>query len=595
MSERFLYLGADDISFLAAYHAPIGDASRKAVLLVPPFGWEEISSFRPRRAWAEDLAAHGHAVLRFDLPGTGDSAGPSDDRELWGTWNSAVTTAADWLRGEADAQHLVAVGIGLGGLLAYEAALRRDVDDLVLWATPGRGRGLVRALSAFSVHETARIVEAGAPEPPPLPEGLLAPGGFVLSAETVAALRSVDLAGRPLSADSRVLLLGSDGVQPDPALVESLAAAGADVTASAGQGYASMLAAPDQARRPREVFEQVRGWLDEAPPPPGGAQSPREQPDGSDELLAGGIRERPFIVQLESGRLVGILTEPVEGASAPLAAVFLNAGAIRRIGPHRMWVDAARRWALEGVASLRLDVEAIGDSDGDGERFRDVARFYDHRFDDQARAVLDALEARGIGSRFVLVGLCSGASLAFRTAVVDDRVAASLMLNPGVLFWDERVEIARELRRTRMLSKAVTWKRVLRGDVSSQRWVAVGRWLGRSPVRLVGALGRRSSTALPPVEERIAAAFDSLEVRGIRSRFLFCDGEPLLYELERAGLLSSHERWANVSLRRLPGRDHQLRPLWMHEHVVSAMDEALADELARRTVRRAVHAGARRG
>ena len=90
------------------------------------------------------------------------------------------------------------IGIGLGGLLAYEAAASGAVDDVVLWATPGSGRSFVRELVAFSAHETARIVESGRTEPPPLPEGWLAPGGFLLSPETNADLRSLDLATRPL-------------------------------------------------------------------------------------------------------------------------------------------------------------------------------------------------------------------------------------------------------------------------------------------------------------------------------------------------------------------------------------------------------------
>ena len=43
----------------------------------------------------------------------------------------------------------------------------------------------------------------------------------------------------------------------------------------------------------------------------------------------------------------------------------------RHIGPNRMWVEASRRWALLGVTTLRLDVEAVGDSDGDETPYRD--------------------------------------------------------------------------------------------------------------------------------------------------------------------------------------------------------------------------------
>ncbi len=577
MNERYVYLGVGGTPFPAILHRPPGASSSTAILLVPPFGWEDIASYRSRRTWADDLAAHGFPALRFDLPGTGDSGGVPADPGTWASWNMAVSVAAAWLRTESGAERVTGVGIGLGGLLAYAAAARGDVDDLVLWAVPGRGRGFVRELVAFSAHETARIVEAGAPEPPPLPDGWLAPGGFLLSPETIADLRSLDLAEQPLPSGTRVLVLDRDGVKPDPRLSASIVAAGAELTVQSGAGYSDMLTDPDQAQAPRAVFAQARAWLadGERRPAavPGGAR-----PASHDEVTVDAVRERPFVIERAQGRLVGTLATPADGASAPLTAVFLNAGAIRRIGPHRMWVDAARRWGLEGVTSLRLDLEGIGDSDGDGELFGDVAHFHGDQFFEQTRAALDELEAAGLGTRFILVGLCSGAYWAFHAALADDRVAAALMINPRVLYWDDNLEIARELRRTRLLVRPVTWKRVLRGDVPLARWVAMARWLASSPLRFARARRQRENPV--SVEDRIVAAFDRVRDRDLRARFVFCDGEPLCDELTRAGLLDQHDRWPSVSVSRLPGRDHTLRPLWMHEHVVAVMDAALDAELS---------------
>jgi len=578
MTEEFVYLEASGIPFAAILHRPDGPASEIAVLLLAPFGWEDIASYRPRRAWAEDLCAHGHPALRLDLPGTGESGGGPADPATWATWNAAVTVAAAWLRSEARAANVTALGIGLGGLLAYEAAVRGEVDDLVLWATPGRGRSLVREAVAFSAHETARIVEAGAPEPPPLPDGWLAPGGFLVSPETAAELRSVDLADGQLPGSVRVLLLDRDGVRPDAHLVDSIVGAGAELTVGSGGGYAAMLTDPDQARAPRDVFERTRVWLAQARP-----RQRAAVPAGGDaatvEAVVGPVRERAFLVAQPGGRLVGTLAEPIDGPTAPLTAVFLNAGAIRRVGPHRLWVDTARRWGARGVPSLRLDLEGIGDSDGDGELFADVAHFHGEQFFAQARAALDALQASGLGDRFILVGLCSGAYWAFHAALADDRVETAVMINPRVIYWDEQLEIARELRRTRLLVKPVTWKRVLRGDVSRERWATMARWLAGSPRRCARRVRRRDDQPFS-VADRIAAAFDRVRERGLRARFVFCDGEPLHDELTRDGLLAQPERWPTVTVTRLPGRDHTLRPLWMHEHVVAALDGALAAELA---------------
>jgi len=58
--------------------------------------------------------------------------------------------------------------------------------------------------------------------------------------------------------------------------------------------------------------------------------------------------------------LSGVLTEPLGSGEGVLCAILLNAGAVRRIGHHRMWVEVARRWAARGVPTLRLDVVGVG-------------------------------------------------------------------------------------------------------------------------------------------------------------------------------------------------------------------------------------------
>lgn len=574
MTERLFYLG-DAQQFLAIYHEPREQRGRPAVLLAPPFGWDEIASHRALRDWAGYLAERCYPVMRLDLPGTGDSAGGPADSSLLTSWQAAIGQAASALRFEARVPTVVGIGIGLGGILVFEAAARAEVDHVVLWATPGRGRTLIRELSAFSALETARIVESGAPEPPPLPTQMLAPGGFVLSPETTRALSAVNLTTRPLRAATRVLLLDRDGIGPDAALQSAVTDAGASLTVASGKGFAAMLAEPDRSRTPVEVFETVHSWLEETPEAQAHAPAPVKQ---DDELSLDGFHERPFMVSSSSGSLVGISAVP-ETEAKPLTAVFLNAGAVRRIGPHRLWVDTARRWAQRGVPSLRLDLGGMGDSDGDAQSLADVAEFYDPRFTAEVQAGLDELQRQGLGDRFVVVGLCSGSSWAFQTALKDRRIVAALMINVRILYWDPALDVARDLRRTRLLVKPVIWKRILRGEVSPGRFVAFFGWLGRSPLRRIAQI-RGARPEQSPTIEQVAQAFDQLQRQGTELRFLFCDGEPLRDELVRDGLLSQPRRWPNVTATLIPGRDHTLRPLWMHEHVDSALDHALEATLA---------------
>ena len=58
-------------SYSLAIHIDIPDNSRgRGVIILPPFGWEDVCCFRSVRSLAQTLAANGIAVLRFDLPGT---------------------------------------------------------------------------------------------------------------------------------------------------------------------------------------------------------------------------------------------------------------------------------------------------------------------------------------------------------------------------------------------------------------------------------------------------------------------------------------------------------------------------------------------
>ncbi|HEX7609099.1 MAG TPA: alpha/beta fold hydrolase, partial [Solirubrobacteraceae bacterium] len=444
-APRALYLGSPQERFLAFFHDAGAATARSAVLICPPFGWEDICSYRSRRDWAEELARAGHPALRIDLPGSGDSAGGPADPGRVRTWTDAVRLAGDWLRLRSRAPRLAVLGIGLGGMLACRAALEgAEIDELILWAVPARGRTLVRELRAFSHLEVARIVEPGADVAEALPEEPeLVANGYLMSAETVAALETLDLAapGPAHAHTRRALVLGRDGLRADERLRELLERAGADVTVADGRGYGEMMLEPQEARPPTAVFALVGDWLAAAETPArSDTPAPSETPAPSDappnsatpappsgaheelELRGGGValRERPAYVERPDGRLFGVLTEPL-GARADLCAVLLNAGPQRHVGPNRMWVEIARRWAARGVPSLRIDLEAIGDSDGDSAPLVRVASLYVPEYVEQVHAALDMLEERGLGERFVLLGLCSGAYWSMHAALQDER------------------------------------------------------------------------------------------------------------------------------------------------------------------------------
>lgn len=105
--------------------------------------------------------------------------------------------------------------------------------------------------------------------------------------------------------------------------------------------------------------------------------------------------------------------------------ILLNAGVIHRVGPHRMSVILARRFAASGFDALRYDLGGLGDS----KAVRSDLSFQERAVAD-ARSAMDFLERTGVAKRFVLFGLCSGADHGLATALVDPRVAGVAMIDP---------------------------------------------------------------------------------------------------------------------------------------------------------------------
>ena len=141
-----------------------------------------------------------------------------------------------------------------------------------------------------------------------------------------------------------------------------------------------------------------------------------------------GFAERPVRFGADHN-LFGILTpaaEPSPPDRPPI--VLLPAGAVNRSGPHRLYVTMARRWANLGFTVLRVDLSGIGDTPArPGER---ESLVYPRTGLNDIGEALDFLAGETGASRFILVGLCSGADLAYQAARREERLAGVVMMNP---------------------------------------------------------------------------------------------------------------------------------------------------------------------
>jgi pimeloyl-ACP methyl ester carboxylesterase len=266
--------------------------------------------------------------------------------------------------------------------------------------------------------------------------------------------------------------------------------------------------------------DAIAAWLNDAPE--SRASRPTEEPAALREepILATATFRESAIVFGRDGALAGILCRPyaIRAEAAGRAVVFLNTGANSHIGAGRASVFHARGLAELGIASLRMDIAGIGDSSWTDEGPLSAIHRAE-RASDVSEAI-DALRALGY-SEISLVGICSGAFLAFQTAIGDPRVDGILIANPQ--FWlPPSVYVTKILRLT-------TWRRAIKGEFELATWRGIVGELVLRSARLARA---RLQRAMPKLFERsrgqrkFLALLRRLAARGCRVRLLLSEGDP---------------------------------------------------------------------
>lgn len=581
------YIETGTDSILALFHAPAPGRQRDAaILIVPPFGWEDVCAYRSLRVWAQSLAAAGYATLRLDLPRTGDAAGTMREAGCVAAWTRAIADAADELRRLSGTYRVIAVGIRLGAMLALEARVRgARIDALALWAPSARGSTLLRELRALGRFETQSrpspaLAEASAPD------GSIESAGFVLSREAVGDLGRLDFARLAFERPAPdVLVIERDGMAAEDELVVALRNAGTSVEVAAAVGYGALMADPQNAVHPQALFAIVNRWLDSRTANSFAKPVRALLPTHEGSAGAHRWREAPLFIDTRCGRTFGITCQPLAPPSGDLGVLMLNAGALRRIGPGRLWVDAARRLAARGVPSARLDLERIGDSGGDAGSPLPLASLYKPSMLDQIQDAMDALGPRLGVQRFALFGVCAGAYWAFHTALADPRVASIAMLNPSLFFWDAHFAVLSDAREAAAsIVTPASWQKLKRGDVPLRRIGEIAYVLAArsalAAARLPGAV-TAAVRARRDGGDALVLALDQLHKRGVFALLAFGDREPLLDDMRRGGYLDRLARWPNLSFEILPGADHLLRPMSALERVFPLLDSVVDASLGR--------------
>lgn len=573
MSTLHRWFRSGNYSLLGHLDAPQENRGLVGAIIVPPFGWEEVCSYRPLRFMAQTFARMGIPTLRYDLPGTGDSSGDALNPGLFESWIHSVEDAACELRYSAGVENVTVVGIHLGAILALIAASRgADFQAMALWGPAARGRTILRELRALANIERAEsLAERDAP-PQPIP-GFVA-SGFLIAPEMERILEDLDISTLSWPRYKRILLLSRDELPPDTKLIAALQRSAANVHVDAGHGYSAMMAAPQEAQCPEDASRRIAEFLTR-----GSRLRAKRDPAGASAAGATIVGDGPrnqcsesiYTIETSAWSMFGILAEPASGVPrSDTGVLYLNPGGVRHIGPNRMWVESARRWAPQGVISLRLDLQSIGESEGN--HYLDVPSLYREEQMRQIEVAIDSLRVRTGVKRFVAIGLCSGACWGFHAAVRSPDIRAAILLNPSLLYWDpgaDRRRIFRDLAGG--YSRWAEWtqlvrSRIQRGDVE------------RAVRRLAERLGRRRTGQTGYLQmpfETAAQAWSFFERNQKRVTLVFRDGEPLLAELEAARQVPlATNSFAHCV--RVPNGGHTFRPLWAQKLVHDLIDDELA-------------------
>jgi dienelactone hydrolase len=567
-----LYFGPQERPLFGAYHPPRAAGHRPAappvrdagVVIVNPFGHEELHAHRAQRHLADQLAEAGFPALRFDLDATGDSAG--DDREAGrvAAWRASLVEAATALRAKAGVSKVVLVGLRAGALLALFTAAEVGADRLVLWNPVSSGRMHAREL--LRLHKMLfpkPKAEGAAPEDE---EAL----GFVLRKDTAEALGKLDpqsLTERPTEA---CLVIGGNESPTEDKLLDRLRGLGMEVEYRHLPGHPFLVTDPHRSDVPNEMLAAIVEYLASKYPVSGDAPAPREEatpaivtggPGGEEAWHFGAPRPR-----------FGVLTPPKERRDRP-AIVLMNAGSIHHIGPNRSFVRMARRWAELGYPVLRMDLSGIGESPVGEVSAENVP--YPHDAVKDAQAAMTALEKEGVARRFILVGLCSGADIAFRAGVIDRRVCGAWMINPQAFYFESsdalKLFLDAELQAQYYESNLwdlERWKKMARGEVDLLRVAGILRTKVETTVRrrLARFLGGAAKGTKPEARD-VIADLRSMASRGADTLLLCSEDDPGLVYLMKYFGKGLGELSGVRGFRRevVKGTDHTFTPVWSQD------------------------------
>ena len=497
--EKHTYFGPSDAPMFGVVHLPADGMVRGGVLLCASLGKDASDTVRAQRLMADELAARGFMVMRFDYLGCGDSSYRQLRPTALAEWQESVLHAAQYLR-RSGVRDISVVALRAGGLIADRVL--GDIDGLqrvVYWDPVGAGRRFIREQTSFLKLATG---------PDDVPTGVVSIIGLRFAAESAAQFSALRI-GAP--GDDRLdrLVIGrvADTDKQVAALIDAAAADSVVVDGFVESAQPTRILTPV----PFAAIDAAVGWLDAKGPGTLQKVSPAYSlsariPDGD----GGHAIER--IETIGPRSMFAIRTLPdgsgVETPTLPTVVFFTNANN-GHFGPNREWVELSRTVAGAGGQALRWDRQGAAESAP--VRRDEIVYVYSDR------GIADALAAvehvKPTADTLMLTGPCSGAWYA-AVGAQDLGADAVLMLNQVV--WSRRL-------------KKSAWEPIQAGDSDATNWEdsrrARLRRLGQKvlPKLVWRQIGRTGVVQAPEV------LLAPLARRGVSTTVLLCPEDTALF------------------------------------------------------------------
>ncbi|MGH3510485.1 MAG: alpha/beta fold hydrolase [Nocardioidaceae bacterium] len=579
-----LWFGADERRLFGWVHTPPApEGVRASLVICPSMGLEAGFSHFVLRNVADELAARGFLVVRFDYDGTGDSAGSGGDPDRVSAWRESVRNAVQLARSIADVP-VALLGMRIGAILAtYEAEAMGGADALVLWDPPRSGRSFIREQRT---RQSVTFGEADGAVP------TFTAVGMNFSEETVAELSTLDLRRFHRLPAAKCLVVERTGRRVFARDLEGR-----------GDAAATVIEADDQddlllrQMEPRKTMRSVVGWLE-------GAFAQQQlvkanlsvlEIDGTRALTVpaapeAGVNVHERLVDLGPRHLFGVLSEPAGTPTGPVI-VFVPDAHTPHVGLSRMWVDLARSWSSKGARVLRFDLSGSGDSDvRPGVEPHRVA-LVEHIEDvnDVARAI-----SPQDPSDVVFIGICSGAYLTLESAL-ELGPRGICVLNPVFSFITAERPVDRRRRamqRTRTTLNALFGRAIGRaahrispvlrfeGGFDWSRWFEAGYWQ-RSIVRRGWNLPEPVWRLLNGLmlSRRPADVLQEIVRNGTDVYIIAGDPDHEHVVVGGRKRLARMERGSRLRIDYLPGLDHSVLKAGMRERVMALLTEHVESRL----------------